>query len=463
VKRVSSILLICVALSVRGALWAQTPSITAVDAILLEKQKFLDVFFNKPLDAAHPEDLQNSNFEVSALPSKTSLNVSGVRRLGGDPTEIEIALTGDAQPSDVQILVTAKKVHFLDNQNSAFAGPLTFTATLIKDSKSLTDAMTKLVDTMTKAGKSSQEKNIFASGFVTTASNGNTQGGADIHLQTDLSVPGLRSFLNLVKTTADGSDAKNFEAGGTFRNTFLLGKVGRAAIQTALNDYRNATTDAARAAAAVTYNKSVTDFQKRVLAAVFLDFTGKMEGEATNFNITNGVFEAALKLQSRVKNLSKQGFFHFQISPFGLEGGRTLRKPDVATAATGTTTMAPTSPTDKALQQIDGIARFKVGATLNTFWDNPKTTSPLKRFEIEAGVVERYLFRKEIYYNAATKTNASIVDGSKPYFYADAKLFMVESSAGRYGVKISYNRGSLPPVYANVKSFQFGFLFESAN
>jgi len=457
--------LVFLALLSCGALASPSPpefAIGSMDAVLKGSNKFLDVFFTQPLDAAHAEDLAITGATVEALPSKTTLTVTDIRRLGGDPTELEIALSGDAALSDVQLKLTiSRPLNFRDGQNArAVSGPFTFTSTLIKDSKTLQDAMQKLVDDMTKAGKSSQEKNIFASGFVTTASGGQTQGGSDIHLNSmDLGIPGLRSFLNIQKTTADGSDAKNFEAGGTFRSTLLLGQAGRAAIQTALNAYHNAVSDDARQAAAVQYNSAVVAFQKATLAAMFLDFTGKLEGQATNFNVTNGVFEASLKIQSRVKDLfgTKQGFFHFQILPAGFEGGKTLRQRDASTPALAATT------TDKALQQLDGIARFKTGATLNSFWDNPKTTGTVKRFELEAGVVNRFLFLNEIHYDTATKTNSTIHNGNKPYFYADAKVFVVESSSGRYGVKISYNRGSLPPVYAPVKSFQFGFLFESAN
>jgi hypothetical protein len=466
-----------------AVLTGQTPTefkIGSMDAVLKGGNKFLDVFFTQPLDAAHAEDLATAGVAVEALPSKNALTVTGIKRLGGDPTELEITLSGDAAPSDVQVKLTiSRALNFRDGQNAhPGSGPFTFTSTLIKDSKTLQDGMQKLVDEMTKAGKPSQEKNIFASGFVTTASGGQTQGGADIHLNSmDLGIPGLKSFLNIQKTTSDGSDAKNFEAGGTYRSTFLIGKAGRTAIQTALTAYRNATTDAAKQSAATQYNTAVVDFQKATIAAVFLDFTGKLEGQATNFNVTNGVFEGSLKVQSRVKTLfgSKQGFFHFQILPAGFEGGKTLRQPDATPATTAAATPpAATSPpaattppaataTEKALQQLDGIARFKTGATLNAFWKNPQPIGPLRQFEVEAGVVDRFLFLKEIHYDTATKTNSTILDGNKAYFHADAKLFVVESSAGRYGVKMSYARGSLPPVYAPVKSFQFGFLFESVN
>src|SRR5215471_13935646 len=416
-----------------GRLLAQAPTIDSVDAVTLGNNKFLDVAFSKGLDNSHPDDLKPDKYAVMSLPSNTMLSVTDVSRLGGNPKMIEITFSGDPLASDVQIQLTIKSdLHFLQGLT---ATPSPQTVTLIKDKKTLEDAMKALVDEMTKAGKSSQEKSIFASGFVTTASNSDTQGGADIHLNTDLGVPGLKAFMNLIKTTADGSDAKNFEAGGTFRNTFLLGGAGRKAIQDALKAYEK---DPSQANANA-YDKAVKDFQKQTLGALYLDFTGKLEGEATNFNVTNGVFEASFKVQSRVKNLSRHGFFHFQILPAGFEGGKTLRQPDSTT---------PPTATGMALQKLDGISRFKTGATLNVFWQNPKPASPVKRFELESGVVDRYLFLNEIHYDATTKLNSTILKGNKPYFYADAKLFLVETSAGRYGVKASYKRGSLPPVYA---------------
>jgi hypothetical protein len=440
---------------------AQNPPefvIVSMDAVLKGSNKFIDVFFSQSLDATHNEDLATAGVTVEALPSKAMLTVIDIKRLGGDPTELELALSGDAALSDVQLKLTINRaLNFRDGQGARLVnGPFTFTSTLIKDSRTLQDAMQKLVDEMTRAGKSSQEKNIFASGFVTTG--GQTQGGADINLNSvDLGVPGLTSFMTLRKTTADGSDPKNFEAGATFRATFLRGQAGRTAIQNALNAYRVAPTDAARQTAATEYNTAVVNFQKATLAAIFLDVAGKLEGQATNFNVTNGVVEASVKVQSRVKGLfGKDGFFHFQLLPLGFEGGSTLREPD-----SGTT--VPLSVTDQALQQLDGIVRLKAGATLNAFWQNSRQVGLLRRFELELAVVDRYLFLNEIHYDTATRTNSTIRDGNRYYAQADVKLFVAESKAGRFGVKVSYERGSLPPVYAPVNSFQFGFLFESTN
>ncbi len=54
--------------------------------------------------------------------------------------------------------------------------------------------------------------------------------------------------------------------------------------------------------------------------------------------------------------------------------------------------------------------------------------------------------------------STAVSKGEKPYFQADVKVYLVASSSGRYGFKLSYNRGSLPPVYSRVPSFQFRFV-----
>ena len=456
-------ILVLLVLLCSKAVDAQTPDFGISDmlAVLKGSNKFLEVTFTKPLDAAHAaEDLAVANVKVEALPSAKELKVNRIDPTPGEPDTLTITLTGDAMSSDVQVKLTINRImHFIDGATAReVTGPFTFTSTLIKDAKTRQDAMQKLVEEMGKGGKPSLEKNIFASGFVTTASGGDTQGGADIHLNSlDLGIPGLKSFLIVRKTTADGSDPKNFEAGGTFRSTVLRGKAERADIQNAMAAYRAATKDEETKAAAKEYNKAVTNFQKTTIAAWFFDFTGKLEGQANNFNVTNGVFETSFKIQSRVKNLfGKQGFFHFQVMLPGFEGGQTLRDPDEQGAE-------PATATGQALQEVDGIVRLKAGATFNAFWENPSPLGPLRRVELELGIVDRYLFLDEIRYDIATKTNNTVKHGNTYYSYADLKLFVAESSAGRYGIRISYDGGRLPPVYAPVKSFQFGFLFESNN
>jgi hypothetical protein len=439
-----------------GILAAQTQlSITSMVPVLRGNNKFINVLFSQGLDAAFSGDLSATGVAVVALPSGTSLTIVGIERRFGNPKELRFTLSGSADPSDAQVRLTIEHpMHFREDTTAGMSdGPLSFTAPLIKDARTTQEAMQKLVEQMTKAEKPSQDKQIFASGFVTTASGGETEGGADISLNSlDLGIPGLKTFANIKKTSEDGSDPKNFEAGGTFRSTFLWSKMERTQLQAALTALNSATPEQ-RPAAALRYNNAVRAFQKATIGAMYLDFAGKLEGQATNFNITNGVLEASFKVQSRVKKLfGETGFYHFQVLFPGFEGGQTLREPDEG---------APATATDMALQQLDGIVRLKAGLTVTAYWENPSPYGPLRRAELELGGVDRYLFLDEIRYDTATKTNNIAKSGNTYYYHVDLKLFVAESGAGRYGFKINYNRGKLPPVYAPVNSFQFGFLFET--
>ena len=428
--------------------------IKSMDAVLTAKARFIEIVFDHPLDG---EIAVSGKVTLQSLPSQTEIPITTISRVTGSATLIDISFADAVPASDLQLEITFKPgVRFLDgNKHVTSALAATSTALLLRDAAARSGAIKTLLDAEEKE-KPSNEKNIFVSGFVTTASGGQTQGGGDIHLNSqDLGIPGLKSFLNIQKTTSDGSDAKHFEAGGKYRYSFSFGE----AVREAYRKIGEAATDAQRANAMSAFVAALAAHQKGMLASVWLDLAGKMEGQATSFNVTNGVFEASLKVQSQVKKLagSKSGFVHFQLIPGGFEGGKTLRQPDA------TTPMTPASPTGKALQQLDGIARFKTGASLVSAWKNPKEIGPVRRFDVQVAVVDRYLFLKEIHYDTAAKTNSTIKNGNKPYFQADAKVFVVENETGRYGFKISYHRGSLPPVYAPVKSFHFGFLFESAN
>ena len=64
------------------------------------------------------------------------------------------------------------------------------------------------------------------------------------------------------------------------------------------------------------------------------------------------------------------------------------------------------------------------------------------------------------------KTNkvVPITTGRKGWIQADLKFFFgVVLFKTRPGIKVSYQRGSLPPVYSYTKSFNFGFVFESTD
>ena len=90
-------------------------------------------------------------------------------------------------------------------------------------------------------------------------------------------------------------------------------------------------------------------------------------------------------------------------------------------------------------------------------------SGPIGRLEINVAAVERYLLFREINYDPITKKDSSAGKGSRPYSQTDIKLFFAKSTKGRYGLRMAYTRGSLPPVFADLKSVQFGFVFETAD
>jgi hypothetical protein len=98
---------------------------------------------------------------------------------------------------------------------------------------------------------------------------------------------------------------------------------------------------------------------------------------------------------------------------------------------------------------------------MTLFFEDTEAAYPLRRVELDMNGVMRNLFFAEAMYNKETKAVDRTGRGVRGYGQVDLKLYMGETAKARYGLKLSYNRGSLPPAFARVKSFQFGFLWES--
>jgi hypothetical protein len=287
---------------------------------------------------------------------------------------------------------------------------------------------------------STRDKDLFASGFVTSASD-ESSGGADISLNPDLRIPNLNAFFQLKKATADEGDARNFEAGARYRYTRTWRPGELEAIRTETNRER--------------VNELIGARQQNIIAGWLIDVAGKLEGDPTNFDVTNFVAESGFHLQSMTRGfLGRRGFWRGYVVPGALEVGQSL----------GTTVPLPTPPDgEPAEPEVNRIARYKAGAGLTIFFDNPGTQLPLRRFEIDINGVMRQLFLAESRFNDETNVTDMTDEGFHGYAQIDFKVFLVETSAGRYGFKLSFNRGRLPPVYAQVNSFDFGFLVESGD
>jgi hypothetical protein len=187
--------------------------------------------------------------------------------------------------------------------------------------------------------------------------------------------------------------------------------------------------------------------QRHLIAGTVVHLAFKLEGEPTGFDATNGVGEASYQIHTMTRRLAgRQGFWRGYVVPGGVEIGRKLGVDEAG------------SPT----ADHEWIGRFKAGGGLKLFFQAaPESTSLVRGVDVDLNGMWRYLGVEELNFNADTKAIDRTTDGAHGYLEVAVKVFVAETAAGRFGIKASYNRGSLPPVFAPVKSFQFGFVMES--
>jgi hypothetical protein len=427
------------------------------------KEKSIDIEFTDPLDPTHAEDLDVANVQVESMPSNTPIAVDNVERLGGSPRDLRITVSAASSPpaKDDKVQICFAKLNFRDQAGKPH--PTTAQVCFTGDLVTPTNIGARLehdFQVLQQTPKTSDEKNIFASGFAAKGEGNKSEGGTQINLNSnDLGIPGLSVSMHLDKTTADNADPKHFETGITYRSTYLFGAKGADDTRRQLAIIRDpSSTHQQVEDARKEVNKLTAARQKNLLGAWLLDVGGNLEGEALNFNVTNFVGNATLALQSRTKRLfgSKNGFWKFRLIPAGVEGGKSLNKDAAAQ-------QAATPQQKQSLQDVNYVARLKFGGSFTLFYDNEHTRFPFKRVEWDTRGVDRYLFLSEVMFDDTTKMNVLTDKGNKPWFQTDLKFFLASNTSGRLGFKISYNRGSLPPVFANTNSFQFGFVVETAD
>jgi hypothetical protein len=468
-SRTLAILLLCCVSINASAQATEELKIESVRLNPLLSELFINVGFSARLDPAHSEDLNTSNVAVTTRPSNTPLTVQKVSRVGLSPRRLQISFNPSALPAaasaDTEFEICFTTLHFIaaDGSSLATASRLCEKGTILSASN-VASELEKQFKVLEQTEKTSEEKNIFASGFVVNGEGGNSEGGAEINLNSnDLGVRGLTAFMRLKKSTANEADPKHFEIGLNQSMTNLIGKGSLRQIR----EYRAIMLDSSkspadREAAAQSFRDLLKKRQERLLGGMFFDFGGKLEAQALNFDVTNFVGEGSFQLQSRTKRLfgSTNGFVRFRLIPAGMELGYNVS--EGAPADQTTAAAAATQNNDP-----DWIARFKFGGALTLFYkDTSETPGLLKRVELEVQAVDRYLFRREAMFDKTTMSNTSTDKGNKPWLQADFKIFFTDPAEGtpgglRTGFKLSYQRGSLPPVFANTKSFQFGIVLES--
>lgn len=412
---------------------------------------YADVHFTDPLDPSAASDLTVDNITITSNPSypfviRTALRQSGTKK------GIQITFNGAPHTDIASARICFHTLNFLDSQNKGHSVSEVCGNPEIETSASVAGQRDKVLNDLKTVPKTSTEKNIFASGFATTSSSG-TDGGVNLNLNSnDLGVPGLTVFLHLDKATSAGGDPKSFEAGPNFRNVVLF---GRSDLQTMKKDIAELRTDPSpQRRGELVDELNRLESKKRLWSALLIDFSGQLEGEALNFNVSNFVGNGQVQLQSRTQRLfgSNTGFWRLRLVPAGVEGGKNVN----SMTAQGGGSIQSSSPEDY-------VARVKAGGQFTLFYENPENPFPLKRVDLDLSMVQRYLFFKEAQVSSTPGIMNTFNSGRKPWYQASLKVYLVDTPKGKYGVQLSYNNGSLPPAFSPTKSFQFGFLFETSD
>lgn len=347
------------------------------------------------------------------------------------------------------------RLHFQDSAaaNQVRTEPLCTTLDLTTP-RNVEARLAAALEKLKEVPKTSTERNIFASGFTSTSEAEETEGGADINLNPGFGIPDLTAVLRLKKSTAEGADPKHFTLGANYRSFYLFGGESRQQIKNLLAQPTFSAADGQ------TVNRLIEKEQRRFFSGIQFDFAGRLEGEALKFGVTNAVAEGVVQFVSPTKTLfgSRKASVSYRLLPLGIEAGHNLGKGE------GALTNADQAQAQQ-LREVDWLARYKFGGVLSFLYRNRGNQFPIKFVQLEVEAVDRYLFRREVMFDEATRMNVMTDKGHKPWVQADLKFYFTDPPRGagglRTGFKLSFIRGSLPPVFSQTRSFQFGFVFES--
>jgi len=376
-----------------------------------------------------------TQIRLLSKPSGTPLSVATVRLAATQDTLVIIwDPSALPQENDTQFEVQIAAVTFTgppeETKTSLTATGQLYTRATVSH---LIEQRKKEFEDAIAHAKISQEKNIFAGVSFVAPTNGNASGDAEVHLNHWI-LPGLFSSLTINKSSSGEADPKQFDFSFTFRKVIpFLFAPGNASTTSTRDIIQHRNVDAAR---------------KRKFLGILIDGAGRLEGDATHFATTNGVFDLTTQISTRTMGfgaLGKNGYWHFRIVPAGVEAGRNLGS-------------------ENPVNQEYTILRFKFGATLGLVYapKNSPTSFP-QRVTLDLQAVDRYLFETETGWDKTQMKALTITSGHKPWYQGDLKVFLVDGAQGRFGFRVAFIRGGLPPIYTDTRAFRFGVIFETAD
>ena len=413
-----------------------------------------DVVVDVSRDLASPLTAVASDVQITFLPSGkvvpvTSIDPAGVKLVFGTSRKFVLILNPDAaalpEPGDHTYEIEVHNIRFAgdaDNVTLKATGTIYDAANI----KSLVDATSQALS----SAKTTEEKNLFAGLNVIVPNNAGAGSQIDFVFNHSVSslprkLSGARfadsaSFGAKLKKGPLGNDPRQFSLGFNVRKTILL------ASRADLNTLKAATSPGAAHVPSEEALRALSKVRSHFWRAFLADAGAQMEGDVSTHGIGN-VSNLVLDLRSQFATaatpiLSERGYFTLRIMPAGLEVGHNVNNPD------NTTTGA--------------LSRYKAGAELSVFYQSKTDKTFINRVELAGASIYRRLYLMESAFNPATKTNVNQTKGDKLWTQVDFKVFVGPKIGKiRPGLKATYQRGYLPPVFSRTRTFSYGLVFES--
>jgi hypothetical protein len=139
----------------------------------------------------------------------------------------------------------------------------------------------------------------------------------------------------------------------------------------------------------------------------------------------------------------EKGYFTLRFLPAGLELGRNISK-------------------GEETREFGSLTRLKGGGEAKFYYESGEEKAAIQHVELNVATMYRRLFQDELAYDSKTKTNVTTTRRDMMWTQVDFKVLVGSGMNGlRPGLKATYQRGYLPPVFAFTKVFSYGLVFES--
>lgn len=382
---------------------ADLPAVSLLEAFAGGGAEYADVTFTTAVEWARVRGARaQSSTEAGRWEER---EVASWAALGGRPRQLRVMLAAGTPPAHTLLRVCV-------SLETGAGQPVRETCGQARWEREAAAELRRALDGLSRLPKTEREKSVLASVYM-SRQQGSTVGSADISLvRSDAGARDVSYFVRLKRGSLAGMDPHHMEAGGMWRRSILMHRAERALVRKALRRG-----DWAGGAGAL------QELQSKWFAGHTVEVGVKLEGDASGVNRWLGLVDAGWGLQSTTRRVNlpdAPGWFRFRLLAAGVEAGREQ-------------------------------ARVKWGAGAALMIAPREQTAPIRRWEFTAEAVGRWLARPEWGRR-----------GVRAWLQADAKAFFAGTGAMRYGLRLSLQRGALPPLFAPVNSVQLGFVAESA-